>query len=544
MSAVSALIREKASSLERDQALSQSLLWKLMRDFYDLGGPEAWRGDDPVPHYVTSSPFLVDAYARIIEGFLQDCGAGSPAVDPEQPVYIVELGAGHGRLAYRLVQRLARTVKGPSDGGVRWVYVMSDLSEHNLASWRSQPRFGPFIDSGCLDFARFDIGNDQTLGLEHSGTVLSSGSLRNPLVVVANYIFDSLPQDAFYVDGGRLYERRVSLSTPEPEPDTADPAIVDRVQISCTHRPIDAEHYNDPVWNRILADYRDRLPEAAFLFPVGPLECLRTFEHLSGGRMLLLCADKGWTREGSFPGTGEPLDFAVHAGRCFSMMVNFHAIGRYFEQHGGSPLHPRREARSLAINAFLLGAHPGGHPETRRSFAEAVDTFGPDDFYTMMRGLPALWPSLTAQELLAYLQLGRADDLVLASCVPALLEAVPTLTGAEKQQLASIVRETWDAYLPIGEKVDVAYRFGTLLHELGCYAEALNLFRESAALHGSGACTLYNIGACEMALGRPDRALTAVGQALELEPTLEPARALRLAIESLAGQAGAATSSA
>src|SRR5437870_2592906 len=133
------VIRDKAASLERDQPLSQSVLWKLMRDFYDRGGPEAWRAADPVPHYVTSSPFLVDAYARIVEGFLRDCLAldgapgdpSSPALDRSQPVYIVELGAGHGRLGYRLVKGLARAMTGLAMDGLRWVYVMSDLSQQN-----------------------------------------------------------------------------------------------------------------------------------------------------------------------------------------------------------------------------------------------------------------------------------------------------------------------------------------------------------------------------------------------------------------------------
>jgi tetratricopeptide (TPR) repeat protein len=534
------LIRHKATSLEHDQPLSRSVLWKLMRDFYDLEGPEAWRASDPVPHYVTSSPFLVDAYARIIEGFLHDCqaldpapaDASTPGLDRSQPVYIVELGAGHGRLGYRLVKRLARALASPAAGAVRWVYVMSDLSEHNLASWRSQPRLRPFVESGCLDFARFDIGLDQTLELAHSGVVLSPETLRNPLVVIANYIFDSLPQDAFYINRGQLYERRISLSTPEREPDIADPAIVDRVQMTCTHQPIDPDYYDNPAWNRILADYRDRLPEAAVLLPLAALECVQTFERLSAGRMLLLSGDKGWVREASFPGAPDPLDLVVHAGRCFSMMVNFHAIGQYVGQRGGWALHPRRDPRSLVVSAFLLGHHPVAYPETRQAFAEAVDAFGPDDFYTLMRAASDVWATLTPQELLAYLQLGRGDDVVLASSLPALLELLPSLSCQQRQQLYCIVRDTWDAYLPIGEKADVAFAYGTVLYELGYYGEALEFFHESASLHGLGPSTLYNIGACEMALGHGDRALRAVCQALEQDPGLDEARALRLAIES------------
>ena len=36
--------------------------------------------------------------------------------------------------------------------------------------------------------------------------MLSPESVRNPLVLIANYFFDSIPQDAFHVEGGQLYE--------------------------------------------------------------------------------------------------------------------------------------------------------------------------------------------------------------------------------------------------------------------------------------------------------------------------------------------------
>jgi hypothetical protein len=43
------------------------------------------------------------------------------------------------------------------------------------------------------------------------------GTVRNPLIVLANYFFDSIPQDAFYTEGGRLYESLVTVTSPNQE---------------------------------------------------------------------------------------------------------------------------------------------------------------------------------------------------------------------------------------------------------------------------------------------------------------------------------------
>ena len=60
--------------LEQGHRLSQSLLWKLQRKFFDQQGIEAWR-QGTVPHYVTSNPFIANAYAKVIFAFIRDVQA-------------------------------------------------------------------------------------------------------------------------------------------------------------------------------------------------------------------------------------------------------------------------------------------------------------------------------------------------------------------------------------------------------------------------------------------------------------------------------------
>ena len=75
--------------LESNKTLSQSLIWQLQRNFFEQEGMGAWN-TGKVPHYVTSNPFIANAYGEVIKGFLRDClrDLQNP-FNLKQPIYIV-----------------------------------------------------------------------------------------------------------------------------------------------------------------------------------------------------------------------------------------------------------------------------------------------------------------------------------------------------------------------------------------------------------------------------------------------------------------------
>ncbi|HEX9256071.1 MAG TPA: hypothetical protein VF938_11020, partial [Candidatus Angelobacter sp.] len=89
--------------LETDVPLSQSLIWRLQRDFYAERGLKAWT-EDLVPSYITNNPFIAEIYAQIVAGFILDCmnlpQKGSRPLSPDNPLRILELGAGTGKFSY------------------------------------------------------------------------------------------------------------------------------------------------------------------------------------------------------------------------------------------------------------------------------------------------------------------------------------------------------------------------------------------------------------------------------------------------------------
>ena len=92
-------------------------------------------------------------------------------------------------------------------------YCMSDCSESLIADWRSNLYLAEFVDSrnsGIRLEPRSEDGRRQL----HDGRAgpESSKAGQGPLVVIANYVFDSLSQDAFIVADGHISEALVTTT--------------------------------------------------------------------------------------------------------------------------------------------------------------------------------------------------------------------------------------------------------------------------------------------------------------------------------------------
>ena len=532
------LIADQISpSLETNERLSRSLLWQLQRNYFERHGIEAWRSG-AVPHHITSSPFIADAYARVVMGFLRDWTMQKHSdersfvapLDHSQPVYIVELGSGSGRFAYSFLKKFLNLYRNSVLREIPVKYVMTDFTETNLEYWRTHPSLIPFIKEGSLDLARFDLENDVQIKLIDSGEILSNATLRNPLVVISNYVFDSTPQDAFLTADENLFEILVTLTTPEQEVDTADPDILSKIQISARESLVNVDYYDDPKWNRILLDYKQRLTGTAFLFPTSALQCIDNLHRLSDGRMLLLSGDRGYSHDEALKlGSGIPT-FALHGS--FSMMVDYQIIGEYCRHLGAQVLHPTGPTDHLNISAFMFGDLAGDFIETRQAYAEAIEKFGPEDFFTLKQGVAQLYNALTLDQIVSFLRLSCWDYKRFCECLPAVKQHLPEMTTLQKQQLHEAILKVWDSYLPIGEDSDLAFELGTLLLEMEFHAEALEFLQQSVDLYGIAPGNTYNIAVCFYSLGQMDQALDYVNQALGLDHRFTEAKTLRRELES------------
>ncbi len=509
--------------LEQGKRLSESLLWKLQQNFYDSQGARAW-ASGVVPHYITGNGWIADSYAKVVLGWLRDCTAAAtepgsfPPLDLRHPVTLLELGCGSGRFGFLVLGRLLDLLGRSALRHVRIRYVMSDFTDSILEPLRRHPALQPWIEQGILDFARFDA----TAPGENIGDII--GEVRNPLIVIANYVFDSLPQDAFAVRGGRIFELLPVLTAPDEEEDLAEPTILQRLEVTWEERPVETSYYGDPELDAMLREYVERLQDSTLLMPLTVIRCLRRLAALADGRLLLLSGDKGYCREELIEGRGQP---AVTTHGSLSMMVDYYALGRWFAGQGGELLVTSHLRTSLSVVAGLLGTPPGGTVETRLAFDDAMERRGPDDFFDLRGGFGAVYDDLTLEHLLAWVRMSGWDAHVLLGCWPALMKHAGSAAGIFRLEVYRAVHEVWERYFPLREARDLAFHLGVLLCEIDCHQDALPFFHESMAAYGPNPATVFNIGLCLYHLGDLEAARRQVDLALEDAPDFEPAVELR-----------------
>src|SRR3990167_830099 len=186
----------KQVQLDKDQRFSKACLWQLMRDYYAKQGIKAWIED--VPFYITSNPFIAMAYANIVVSFIFNWIQKHPDAK-HQPFYILELGTGTGQFSFYLLRMILRLLKDLQVDDVQIRYVMTDFAQETIDFWLQHDAFKPFVEKGVLDFAKFDLSTNVLPVLHVNQVKLDKEVVQNPLIVIANYIFDTLPCDIFEV---------------------------------------------------------------------------------------------------------------------------------------------------------------------------------------------------------------------------------------------------------------------------------------------------------------------------------------------------------
>lgn len=426
--------------IDTDQPLSKSLLWQIQRQYFLKNGMAAWQ-DDVVPHQISSSPYMARAYADIALAYLDDV---ADDIDVSQPLYIIELGAGSGRLAYHFLRhfftQLDDAVKMPPIK-----MILTDFVPEIVEFWQENGRFQPYVEAGQLDFALFDAMDKRPLIPINNPSPINPAETVNPIILIANYFFDSIPQDSFLLDDGVLCSNLLSLYSTQPEPNLADPSLWQRLRLAYDPIPQAPPYYENPLYDEILQLYADNLPDTAFSFPNVGLDCLRFWQ--ADGRGLLLTSDRGHTNVADLIGQGDP-EPNLHGS--FSLMVNYDAIARYVEWAGGMALHAPQYQDNLQTAVYLFGHHP--HTEaTARAFARAITATGPDDFFALKQAIAPHVDGFTLPQLLSYLRLSVYDADVFADCFPALLARVQEADPVWYADVEAVAMAVWAQYLPLAD---------------------------------------------------------------------------------------------
>lgn len=533
---------------EEARPLSESVIWRVQDRYYDELGGEAWASGE-VPHSLTSGPMLARAYARLVEAFVADCrdGALGP-IDVGEPIYLLELGSGTGRLAHEFFLALDHGAIEP----LRLVYVLTDRVESNVTAFGEHPMLAPLLAAGVLDYAHLVAGSEGPIELLHSHEVLKV-PLVNPLVLIANYLFDVIPQDLFTTESGELFEELVTTCTEDPDLEEGSREFFRRIFLATTRRSVAPDRYGGGPLDRLLAATAAAQPEGRFLFPADAVRALQMALHLADGRLLSLIGERPGRVPRRDPDAGEVAaairsDLQVRQGPAVVSSAGLEALrpGALLSMgiHGGSmslpvdlsilaasapgPLSvllPESPPSALLVAAMVMGE---GAPAlaTRRAYRRFVAETGPEDLYLLVKAaLGEGAPQLGHAEHLAVLRAGGYDPYLLRLSFDAFERRFGTLDEAELEELARVLDRTYEHDFPI-EDTDVAYGIAAVLAPSGAYEEALSYFERSAARSGARASISYNAALCLLHLGRVEDALAALREAIGLDAEYEAASKL------------------
>lgn len=441
-------------------AFDQSLLWDLQRRFFEEKGADAW-SEGIVPHYVTSNSFIARAYAKVALGFLRDVAAQTPG----QTVHFVELGAGVGQFSFHFMHCLVRAYLSSSlPEKVSFRYVMTDFAEDNIRFWQGHDRLSDWVENGFLDFARFDVTSDDFLELRHSGDVLSPDDPPGPVFLIANYLFDTIPQALYQVDKGTLRESKIRLQVHSHEPPKiSDSDLLPRLQADYRHEALKTgSPYPEAALNQVLHWYQKEVKQCNLLFPFHGIRCLERFRALSAGHLFVLSGDKGFTDLASAQAFGAP-GIAHHGS--FSLMVNYHAFGVYARQQGGEAWFRPQNGNSITVCGFSL-AEGQAHPETGLAWEREIVQYGPDDYFVLKGGMELNFGHFKPGELLAYIAMAGYDPKALRRCLPFLMRAAKSYEQDWKPQFMLALPRIMDNYYPIGEAYNLPEEVEKLLEVL------------------------------------------------------------------------------
>lgn len=478
--------------IEREKRVSESLLWKLQVEAYIQFGVKAW-SQKGVPSYLTSNPSTAFKYAKIVFAYIQESLANQ-SLKREEPLYILDLGAGTGRFGFLFLKELKaslQTLQQP----VSICYVMTDIVEQNLIFLQEHPFLQNEIKSGHLDFAYYHHAyKTEKIKLRISNRLLEPV---NPLIVIANYFFDTIPQDLFRVVNGKLEEGRITLSS---EKSVTDPSIINHLQYQYAYFPLGEENYypDFPEASEILSLYQKLFDGSYFLFPIGAMESIRYFTRLAPNWMWL-AGDQGLSTEDQVKKNGEP-KISLHGS--FSIAVSYHALAQFFERLGGHAW-LEKNPNPLFVVLTAVSGKANQFPATGLAFKEQIEAFSPADYWTLVS--EAENTELTLDHLLELIKLGNWDPMNLHAFFEKIRRMLPSGEDRQKKFLVQAIEGVWNNFYPISaDEGAFLLNLGVLLYEIGDFEEALKFFeRSKKLLTDDNAAVRQNIILCLERLKHP-----------------------------------------
>lgn len=484
-------------SIQEKTRFSKSLVWQINKDFYHQSGTTAW-SNSLVPHQITNSATAATAYAELIYAFLKDFESNTPS---DKIVYIIELGAGHGRLCFNILRQLDQLILDSNGCSTKYCYVLSDIVEENLAFYSNHPKLQEYFRRGVLDISYFDAEESKELVLRKSKFKISHTELEQPILAIANYFFDSLPNELYYFQDGNVYNCSVSIgSMSDPMEKTAQ-ELIDEMELSIHTSTVQELNFENEIYNKILSRYNQQCSDTYILFPKIAMDCLSNISSFSKTGLVLLTMDKGY-KEIQELGARKKPDFVKHGS--FSLWVNFHAMSQFCILSGGSSMFDVCTNFSIDLGCLSLIKQPFKSQLFEEAYRKYSNQLNLDDYNNIKKIVYKNLPNVNLPELLGFIRINAYDASIFIDLLPTIKQLSKTISIKERTRLKQTIFQVWNKYYPIEEDFDLSYELGSLLYDLGYYLEALEHYKNSSQTFGNKIDVDYNQILCYYQLREDD----------------------------------------
>lgn len=512
------------------RSLSKSILWERMHQYYAQLGTEVWE-EEVVPQQITNNTYLANIYAKLIVAQIQDylLAHGNPHDD--SPFYVLEIGAGHGRLSFYLLENLRQAFK-VFNWPQKWLkFIMTDISLKSLETWQTHHALKPFMDEGWLDIAVFNASEDTELNLALSGKHLKTHSIDKPLFVISNYIFDTLAHDAFEVINHRLNEVELVIKN-QAQLDKGK--LVDffkDAKYEYKRHPISSDYYSDNQHlNKILKSYESECENAAFLIPIGSIKCIENLKQFTNGPVIFLASDKGITDKVLFEENEDP-DISFHGS--VSMMVNFDALKRYTELCGGKSMLMGDKGADFQVTSFIFQAdYP--IPQTSYAFSNSLSCFSPQDLFDICYIDDEVVTFKTLEAIVNYLNLAEWDPSIFYDYHEQIIEKLEKddITENVQQSILNGLKRAWRYFFKLEKSQDLPFAIGSVYYNMGFNEEAIEFYLHSLAFYGKDRDTYFNLTLAYQAAGEYAKAQATIEESLKIASIDDEIAQLQRELES------------
>ncbi|MCS5711369.1 hypothetical protein [Candidatus Berkiella aquae] len=465
--------------IENPVRLSESKLWLIQRNYFATMGINAWK--EEVPFYISSNAFIGHQYALLVIEFIKDTRRNHPQTEHET-FYIAEFGSGTGLFSFYFLKAFTALLEIHGISEQKFCYIITDIVEKNIEFCQKNNDFKPYLDKNQLDFASFNVEEDQDFHLRIRKKSYSELQGNAPLVLIANYVFDCVKQDAFDIFKGKLQEEKIGIRSRYKNFDIEHAKHLNELRFDYQSYDVDIEHYyENPYIKEILQDYTANLPDVSIMMPLGAFLFFDHLKKLTNGNYFMIAGDKGYSTIKQFPLYRKKQRISYDG--CYSFFVNFHAMGEYNKKIGGDCLLTQNH-NNFQVCLFNHGDSFTELKNTTACFKTYLESLGPDEYCYLFDEYLTNSYRFYLRSLMSFLRLSHWDPIAYAAIHERLVELVPVCENHEFAEVLTDLEKVRNNIYHINVGEDVLEQLGVFYQIKNMDEIALQLYEQSIQTFG------------------------------------------------------------